>query len=98
MEAIGGRSVKVSKKINPTARSVYDPCPADTLEGSVTDYGSTMVQWMRNRQPRYKAASKVEYERPSASYMVDVRTQESHLLSPRGLQLSLIKLARCFHP
>ncbi|KAL8721535.1 MAG: hypothetical protein Q9225_001789 [Loekoesia sp. 1 TL-2023] len=39
---------------------------------SVTDYGSSMVQWMRSRQPRYKAASKVEFERPSASYIVDM--------------------------
>ncbi|KAI4206269.1 MAG: hypothetical protein LQ346_001165 [Caloplaca aetnensis] len=38
----------------------------------VTDYGSSMVQWMRNRQPRYRGASKVEFERPSASYLVDM--------------------------
>ncbi|KAI4116714.1 MAG: hypothetical protein LQ345_002918 [Seirophora villosa] len=38
----------------------------------VTDYGSSMVQWMRNRQPRYKGASKVEIERPSASYLANV--------------------------
>ncbi|KAF2734769.1 WD40 repeat-like protein [Polyplosphaeria fusca] len=38
----------------------------------VTDYGSTTVQWMRNRRPRYKNASSIEYERPSASYIVDM--------------------------
>lgn len=40
--------------------------------GSITDYGSTMVHWMRNRQPRYKGAYQGEAERPSASYIVDV--------------------------
>lgn len=39
---------------------------------AVTDYGSSMVQWMRNRQPRYKADTKIEFERPSASYVVDM--------------------------
>ncbi|KAF2836697.1 WD40 repeat-like protein [Patellaria atrata CBS 101060] len=38
----------------------------------VTDYGSTMVQWMRHRRPRYKAAMNMEMERPSASYIVDM--------------------------
>ncbi|OCK76530.1 WD40 repeat-like protein [Lepidopterella palustris CBS 459.81] len=41
-------------------------------QGPVTDYGSTMVQWMRNRRPRYKGASPQEMERPSASYIVDM--------------------------
>ena len=40
--------------------------------GAVTDYGSTTVQWMRNRKPRYKNALYSEVERPSASYIVDV--------------------------
>jgi polyadenylation factor subunit 2 len=40
--------------------------------GPVTDYGSTTVQWMRNRRPRYKHAAAMEVERPSASYIVDV--------------------------
>lgn len=31
-----------------------------------------MLQWMRNRQPRYKGAPKVELERPSASYIANV--------------------------
>lgn len=38
----------------------------------VTDYGATMAHWMRNRNPRYKGASRGEAERPSASYIVDV--------------------------
>ncbi|KAH6712229.1 WD40-repeat-containing domain protein [Leptodontidium sp. 2 PMI_412] len=38
----------------------------------VTDYGSTMVHWMRNRQPRFKGGYQGERERPSASYIVDM--------------------------
>ncbi|PSN74145.1 WD40 repeat-like protein [Corynespora cassiicola Philippines] len=38
----------------------------------VTDYGSTTVQWMRTRRPRYKNAPLLEMERPSASYIVDM--------------------------
>ncbi|PVH82499.1 WD40 repeat-like protein [Cadophora sp. DSE1049] len=38
----------------------------------VTDYGSTMVHWMRNRQPRFKGGYQGEMERPSASYIVDM--------------------------
>ncbi|MCJ1319966.1 pre-mRNA cleavage and polyadenylation factor (CPF) complex subunit [Xylographa vitiligo] len=38
----------------------------------VTDYGSTMVQWMRHRRPRYKGGFILEAERPSASYVVDM--------------------------
>jgi polyadenylation factor subunit 2 len=40
--------------------------------GPVTDYGSSMVQWMHTRRPRYKGAHRVETERPSASYTIDV--------------------------
>ncbi|KAJ5187106.1 hypothetical protein N7449_010100 [Penicillium cf. viridicatum] len=38
----------------------------------VTDYGSSMVQWMRTRQPRYKGGYRLETERPSPSFAVDV--------------------------
>jgi hypothetical protein len=40
--------------------------------GPVTDYGSTVVHWMRNRQPRFKGGYQGEMERPSPSYIVDV--------------------------
>ena len=40
--------------------------------GPVTDYTSSMVQWMRHRQPRYKGGARLEMERPSPSYIVDV--------------------------
>jgi hypothetical protein len=42
------------------------------LPGPVTDYGSTMVHWMRNRQPRFKGGYQGEMERPSPSYVIDV--------------------------
>ncbi|KAJ6124747.1 hypothetical protein N7471_012064 [Penicillium samsonianum] len=40
----------------------------------VTDYGSSMVQWMRTRQPKYKGGHphRLETERPSPSFAVDV--------------------------
>jgi hypothetical protein len=38
----------------------------------VTDYGATMVHWIRDRRPRYQGSFKGEAERPSASYIVDV--------------------------
>jgi len=41
-------------------------------KGPVTDYASSMVQWMRHRQPRYKGGVRMEMERPSPSYIVDV--------------------------
>ncbi len=41
-------------------------------KGPVTDYGATVVHWMRHRQPRNRGSFKGEAERPSASYIVDV--------------------------
>ncbi|SLM39382.1 polyadenylation factor subunit 2 [Lasallia pustulata] len=38
----------------------------------ITDYGSSMVQWMRNRRPRHKGGMLLEMERPSPSYIVDM--------------------------
>ena len=53
--------------------------------GPVTDYGSSMVQWMRNRQPRHKGGVRMEMERPSLSYVLDVwdsiETGGSHIAS-----------------
>jgi polyadenylation factor subunit 2 len=37
----------------------------------ITDYGSSMVQWMNNRQPAWKAKLPLELERPSQSYVID---------------------------
>ena len=48
-------------------------CLTKILTGPVTDYTSSMVPWMRHRQPRYKGGARMEFERPSASYIVDVR-------------------------
>ena len=49
----------------------YKTC-TDPGTGPVTDYTSSMVQWMRHRQPRYKGGGRMEMERPSPSYIVDV--------------------------
>ena len=44
----------------------------DHFLGAITDYGPSMVQWMRNRQPRFKGGAKLEMERPSPSFVVNV--------------------------
>ena len=54
----------------PTQHVIMD-C-TDPTSGPVTDYTSSMVQWMRHRQPRYKGGGRMEMERPSPSYIVDV--------------------------
>ncbi|KAI6373665.1 hypothetical protein MCOR25_003438 [Pyricularia grisea] len=38
----------------------------------VTDYSSTLVHWMRHREPRYRGSYHGEVERPSPSYIVDM--------------------------
>jgi hypothetical protein len=43
------------------------------IAGPQTDYGSTMVQWMRHRRPKHRGGVFMEAERPSSSYVVDVR-------------------------
>ncbi|KAG9232031.1 WD40-repeat-containing domain protein [Amylocarpus encephaloides] len=48
----------------------------------ITDYGSTMVHWMRNRQPRFKGGYQGEMERPSASYIVDMLPPLARLSNP----------------
>lgn len=48
----------------------------------VTDYGSSLVQWMSNRRPRYKGAQHYEQERPSASYVVDMLPSTARLDCP----------------
>jgi hypothetical protein len=58
--------------------------------GPITDYGSTMVHWMRNRQPRFKGGYQGEMERPSPSYITDVSSKQAKLVSyTDGI--------RCFH-
>ena len=51
------------------------------LKGAITDYGPSMVQWMRNRQPRYKGGARIEMERPSPSYIIDVCCIKRFLLA-----------------
>ncbi|KAK5451479.1 pre-mRNA cleavage and polyadenylation factor (CPF) complex subunit [Exophiala xenobiotica] len=38
----------------------------------VTDYGSSLIQWMNNRKPAYKGSYHYEQERPSLSYVIDI--------------------------
>ena len=38
----------------------------------VTDYGSSMIQWQRNRRQAWKGSWHYEQERPSISYVVDM--------------------------
>jgi len=38
----------------------------------VTDYGSSMIQWLSQRKPAYKGTFHFEQERPSQSYVIDV--------------------------
>ncbi|OJJ50516.1 hypothetical protein ASPZODRAFT_155656 [Penicilliopsis zonata CBS 506.65] len=48
----------------------------------VTDYGSSLVQWMRTRRPRYQGGHRMEAERPSASYVVDMVPPLARVHSP----------------
>ena len=54
----------------------------DFRAGPVTDYTSSMVKWMRHRQPRYKGGGRMEMERPSPSYTVDVCSSGGPRLRP----------------
>lgn len=49
-----------------------------TDQGPVTDYSSTVINWMRNRKPAYQGSYRGEAEQPSPSYIVDVSAQVPH--------------------
>ncbi|GAB1320660.1 pre-mRNA cleavage and polyadenylation factor (CPF) complex subunit [Madurella fahalii] len=74
------------------------PPPRARGRRPVTDYGATIVHWMRNRQPRYKGSFLGETERPSASYIVDMLPPHARVVSPadsvpsRHLHSSLNKI------
>jgi hypothetical protein len=73
-------------------RSSYTEHSADDRDaaGPVTDYGSTMLHWIRNRQPRWKGGYQGEMERPSPSYIVDVsRSRIYNFLSARDFVVSV---------
>ncbi|KAK6364045.1 pre-mRNA cleavage and polyadenylation factor (CPF) complex subunit [Exophiala oligosperma] len=38
----------------------------------ITDYGTSMIQWMNDRKPAYRGSYHYEQERPSLSYLVDI--------------------------
>ncbi|KAJ4292287.1 pre-mRNA cleavage and polyadenylation factor (CPF) complex subunit [Collariella sp. IMI 366227] len=67
-------------------------------KGPVTDYGATIVHWMRHRQPRYRGSYAGETERPSNSYIVDMLPPHARTTSPadsvpsRHLHSSLNKI------
>ncbi|KAK6374317.1 pre-mRNA cleavage and polyadenylation factor (CPF) complex subunit [Lithohypha guttulata] len=48
----------------------------------VTDYGSSMVQWVRQRQQPWKGPFHYEQERPSISYILDVLPPSAMLDRP----------------
>lgn len=99
MEDTAGRSGKVSEipEISLGSQTGSEGL-ANMLKGAVTDYGSSMIQWMRNRQPRYKGAPKVEMERPSASYIADVCDPRWRLCYIQVLWSDLMEYDRCSHP
>ncbi|KXX75925.1 Polyadenylation factor subunit 2 [Madurella mycetomatis] len=74
------------------------PPPRARGRRPVTDYGATIVHWMRNRQPRYKGSFLGETERPSASYIVNMLPPHARVASPadsvpsRHLHSSLNKI------
>ncbi|VBB86965.1 Putative polyadenylation factor subunit 2 [Podospora comata] len=66
--------------------------------GPVTDYGATIVHWMRNRRPGYQGSYRGEVERPSASYIVDMlppiarRSNPADTVPTKHLHSSLNKI------
>ncbi|KAK4106805.1 WD40 repeat-like protein [Parathielavia hyrcaniae] len=77
----------------------YDgPPPRARGRRPVTDYGATIVHWMRHRQPRWKGSYCGETERPSNSYIVDMLPPHARATSPadsvpsRHLHSSLNKI------
>lgn len=83
----------------PIASPLVNRNFANKFKGPVTDYGSSMVQWIRNRGPRHKGFPKVEVERPSASYIVDVCRPIQTLTSSATIPgYRAYSACRCFHP
>ncbi|PGH23659.1 polyadenylation factor subunit 2 [Polytolypa hystricis UAMH7299] len=64
------------------AEPQYIPRSMTRRPRPVTDYSSSMVQWIRTRQPRYKGGHRIEQERPSASYTVDMVPPLAAIHSP----------------
>ncbi|ESA43241.1 hypothetical protein GE21DRAFT_4310 [Neurospora crassa] len=64
----------------------------------VTDYGASVVHYMRHRQPRYRGSYAGEVERPSPSYIVDMLPPYARVTNPadsvpsRHLHSSLNKI------
>lgn len=48
----------------------------------ITDYGTSMVQWLDKRKPAYRGSRHYESERPSLSYVVDMLPPHARRDSP----------------
>ncbi|KAJ9657456.1 pre-mRNA cleavage and polyadenylation factor (CPF) complex subunit [Neophaeococcomyces mojaviensis] len=48
----------------------------------VTDYGSSMIHWTRQRRPAWKGSAHYEQERPSISYVLDMLPPVARLDNP----------------
>ncbi|KAK3322269.1 WD40-repeat-containing domain protein [Apodospora peruviana] len=68
----GDRSDRGNRGYGGGGDGGYDGPPRARGRRPVTDYGATVVNWMRHRQPRYKGSYAGESERPSVSYIVDM--------------------------
>ena len=71
-QCIGGCSVAVRLYAVQKQIELSVMEPKLTCAGYI-DYGSSLVHWMRNRRPGQKGFGALEAERPSGSYIVDVR-------------------------
>jgi len=75
-DEIPGKSPKKDlKKHHSAEQPITNPAIAladHRFQGPVTDYSSTVINWMRNRRPAHQGAYRGEAEQPSASYIVDV--------------------------
>ncbi|KAK8158181.1 WD40-repeat-containing domain protein [Phyllosticta citribraziliensis] len=76
----------------------HDGIPRTRARRAATDFGSTILQWQRNRVPRYKGSPIGEAERPSVSYMVDMLpplarvTNAAETIPAKHLHASLNKI------
>lgn len=60
----------------------YDAAFRKRRPRPVTDYGSSMVHWMRQRKQPWKGSTYYEQERPSISYVLDILPPPAQLDKP----------------
>lgn len=61
------------KRIRNPSKTIVSSRLTRFSTGPVTDYSASVLHWMRDRAPNYRGGYTGERERPSASYIVDVR-------------------------